>query len=178
MEKVPAPLSQEQQIASLGSKLSSGEIKPEIFLDRVLELDQSDPGRESSVSAADLLSDPRIAGIFTESEQQKGFYSIRSLTYFHRAQIRLSKEEAGAIEDLQRALEDSQTVGVESEDWSNYIRATIAYLNSDMDTLTALAGQVTLNKSLIQNFVEGLQERGHPDYLTDYAKPRDIEDSA
>jgi len=39
--------------------------------------------------------------------------------------------------------------------------------------LLRLVDVVQLNKELVQNFVDGLEERGYPDYLVDYSKPRE-----
>lgn len=174
MERPPAqPNGAENSLESLSKDLVTGEISPDNFLDKVLELDQADPERKSSLQAADILSQSEIVEAFQEIEERTKFYSIRSLTFFHKAQIRLSKGEVDVKDDFERALHDSLEVGSQDEDWANYIRATIAYLDSDLGSLRELSGKINLNKSLVQNFVKGLEERGHPDYLADYGKERE-----
>ncbi len=174
MERPPTqPNGAENSLVSLSKTFIAGEISPDHFLDKVLELDQADPGRKSSLQAAEILSQTEIVEAFQGIEVRTKFYSIRSLTFFHKAQIRLSKGETDVKGDLEIALQDSEEVGLQDEDWSNYIRATIAYLDSDLDSLKELSEKMRLNKSLVQNFVKGLEERGHPDYMEDYAKERE-----
>ncbi|MDB5265277.1 MAG: hypothetical protein JWN64_848 [Parcubacteria group bacterium] len=167
------PNGAENSLENLSKTFAAGGISPDNFLDKVLELDQADRERKSSLLAAEILSQPEIVEAFQETQDRTKFYSIRSLTFFHKAQIRLSKGEADVKDDFERALHDSLEVGPQNEDWANYIRATIAYLDGDLDSLRGLSEKIHLNKSLVQNFVKGLEERGHPDYLADYSKERE-----
>lgn len=174
MERPPVqPNGRESDLEGLRKGLISKEINPSYFLDSVLELDQSDSERKSSLQATEILSQPEVIEVFQDAEERTRFYSIRSLTFFHKAQIRLSKGETDVKDDLERALQDSEEVGPQDEDWANYVRATIAYLDNNLEALRDLAEKINLNKSLVQNFVKGLEERGHPDYLSDYGKERD-----
>lgn len=174
MEKLPTPPNENPtSLEKLSKALTSGELSPDSFLDKVLELDQADPERKSSLVAADVLSQSEIVAMFDNSDERVKFYSIRSLTFFHKAQIRLSQGDEDVGDDFNKALADSIEVGPQDEDWANYIRATIAYLENDLSSLKELSKKINLNKSLVQNFVEGLEERGYPEYLTDYAKERE-----
>ena len=96
------------------------------------------------------------------------FYNTRSISYFHKAQIRLSKEDVDVEGDLQIALSDSIKSGTDFTNWTNYIRATLAYLNNDVEEVKRLSTCPVLNKDFIRNFIKGLNERGRPDYLKDY----------
>lgn len=169
------PTGFESELEGLAKSFVSGGISPDVFLDQILKLDQSDPERKSSLMASEILSRPEIVEKFQGTEEQTKFHSIRSLTFFHKAQIRLSKGETEVRNDLEIALQDTEEVGPQDEDWSNYIRATIAYLDNDLDSLKELSEKMNLNKSLVQNFVSGLEERGHPDYMADYAKERELD---
>jgi len=174
MERQPTQLEGfEYKLESLSKVLISGGIHPDVFLDKVLELDQSDPERKSSVPAAEILQRPEVVQVFESIDEREKFYSIRSLTLFHRAQVRLSKGETDVKDDLQIALQDSEAIAPQNESWANYIRATIAYLDNDLDSLRTYAGQSGMNNSLVNNFVGGLEERGYPAYLTDYSKERE-----
>ena len=85
------------------------------------------------------------------------------------------KGDEGYLEDFAAALADSQKEGERSEDWSNYIQATIAYLTNDLEELKKYAEKLVLNKGIIMNFIGGLEERGQSKYLEDYAKPRKVD---
>lgn len=177
MEKPPAQHNGfKNTLEDLAQALTSEEVSPDDFLDKVLELDQSDPERKSSLVASEILSRPEIVEMFEGIEECTKFYSIRSLTFFHKAQIRLSNGDMDVKGDLHNALNDSIKVGHQDEDWANYIRATIAYLDSDLDSLREFSRNLHLNRSLVQNFVNGLLERGHPNYLEDYAKERESDE--
>lgn len=160
-------------ILKLESQLLAGETPPREFILAVRDLDQLISSRESAVKAAEILGKPEVMALFVGTEYEAMFYSIRSLTYFHRAQIRIKKGDGGYLEDFKAALEDSQKEGKWSEDWSNYIQATIAYLSGDLEGLKKYAEEVTLNKGIVQNFIGGFEERGYPKYLEDYAKPHE-----
>ncbi len=159
-------------VQTLESQLLTGETSPKAFILAVRDLDQFISTRESAVKAAEILGKPEVIALFVGTEYEAMFYSVRSLTYFHRAQIRIIKGDGGYLEDFKAALEDSQKEGTRSEDWSNYIQATIAYINNDLEELKKYAVKLVLNKGLIQNFIGGLEERGYSKYLEDCSKPQ------
>lgn len=163
----------EDELDNLCEKLLTERIEPGEFLDSVLDLDQSDPERKSSLRAVEVLSKPEIVELFENSSEKIQFYSVRSLSYFHKAQVRISEGDTDVEDDLKMALNDSLEAGSEDIDWTNYVKATIAYLNNDLEELKKLEGDIKLNRSLVRNFIQGLEERGRPDYLTDYGKLRD-----
>ena len=158
--------------ANLENKLFSGQIKPKDFLDTIMELDQSDPSRISALRAVEILSKPKIESLYINTEDSENFYDTRSLSYFHKAQIRLSEGDINVEEDFQSALSDSIKSGDPNEDWTNYIKATLAYLANDIETLKLLVDNIQANNALVKNFIKGLEDRGHPDYMSDYCKPR------
>jgi hypothetical protein len=154
----------------LKNDLCSGQITPEDFLDTVMELDQSDPRRISAIRAVEILSNPEVESFFINTDESENFYNTRSISYVHKAQIRLSEGDTNVEDDLQNALSDS--VKTDLEDWSNYIKATIAYLANDLEALKALVDTIIDNNALVRNFITGLEDRGHPDYLADCSKSR------
>lgn len=171
MNEVPKVENTPEDIfVSLENKLFSGQIKPKDFLDTIMELDQSDPSRISALGAVETLSKPEIENLFINTEDIENFYSTRSLSYFHKAQIRLSAGDANFEGDFQNALSDSIKSGDPDEDWTNYIKATLAYLANDLETLKLLVDNIQCNNALVRNFIKGLEDRGRPDYLADYFK--------
>ncbi len=161
-----------KQLDILAEKLLSGEIDPKAFLESTFELDQSDPERKSSIRAAEILIRPEVSNIFIGSDNEVNFYNIRSITFFHKAQISLSEGDTEVLEDLEQALADSKKTGEDFRDWINYVQATIAYLKNDIEQLQLSAEQIHSNRELVQNFVKGLKKRGFPDYISDYSRPR------
>lgn len=155
----------------LENDLFSGQMKPKDFLDTIMELDQSDPSRISALRAVEILSQPEIESLFINTDDSENFYNTRSIAYFHKAQIRLSEGDVNVEGDFQNALSDSIKTG-DLADWTNYIKATLAYLANDLETLKSLVDNVQANNALVRNFIKGLEDRGYPDYLADYAQSR------
>ena len=156
----------------LVSRLLSGEIDQKTFLKATFELDQSDPGRKSSIRAADILIRSEVSNLFVGTDDEIDFYNIRSITFFHKAQISLSEGQTEVFKDLEQALTDANQTGEDFRDWINYVQATIAYLKNDIEELEAFAENIHSNRELVQNFVNGLKERGFPNYVSDYLRPR------
>lgn len=172
MNEVPKVESAPEDIFNkLKNDLFSGQINPKDFLDTVMELDQSDPSRISALRAVEILSKPEIESLYINSEDSENFYNTRSISYFHKAQIRLSEGDENVEGDFQNALSDSMKIS-DLADWTNYIKATLAYLANDIETLKSLVDNVQDNNALVRNFIKGLQDRGYPDYLSDYSKSR------
>ncbi len=163
---------QHNQFDSLLNQFNSGGLTRSEFLNTILESDQEDPRRGSSIDAVTLLARPEVEERFAGTLNEVEFHSIRSLSYFHKAQIRLSEGEGDVRDDLENAAADSKRAGVEDVDWLHYVNATIAYLENDLPTLRDLSNKIETNKALVENFIAGLEERGAPNYLEDYAKPR------
>jgi len=141
------------QFDILMARLFSGSLEKVDFLNILLKLDQADPERKSAVRTAQILTTPRLVSVFIGSEAQADFYSLRSLTFFHKAQIRLSEGNTDVIEDLEQSLSDAKQLGDEYDDWATYVSATIAYLKNDVAEVRRLEAQLDLNKSLVQNFI-------------------------
>lgn len=76
-------------------------------------------------------------------------------------------------DDLEATIEDSTHIeDPHEEDWINYVKATIAYLDNDQVAVESLLNKINSNHSLVKNFITGLEERGFPDYTTDYSRDR------
>lgn len=162
-----------EHLQVLKTKLFSNDITPQDFLDKILALDQSNPMRSNAIANVTLMEQEELVNFFSSIPERVGFYNLRSLTYFHRAQIRLSEHESDVIADLERALQDSEQTGQEFNDWTNYIKATILYLQNNLVELRKYLEIFELNRELVANFIKGLESRGYPDYIADYSKPRD-----
>ena len=161
MEKQPpSPVGPLETFKTLEAQLFSGKITPKVFLKKIEDLDQDDRSRESSLRATEVLSHPAVEELLKDSPDRVMFYNLRSLSYFHKAQIRLRQGDMHVEDDLTKALNDSEEIAQQNVDWSNYIRATIAYLKNDMEEVQRYAVLLTENKSLVENFVLGLEERG------------------
>ncbi len=169
IEKIGVNEQTRDHLERLASELFSGKINREMFLDEVFKLDQDDPGRKSAVAASHLLMSEEVAGLFQDSEEETSFYNVRSISFFHKAQIDLFAGRFDVLKDLNQALLDATQSGEDYEDWTHYIKATIAYLQNDIETLRDLFKQIVSNKELVKNFIRGLEERGEPDYLSDYS---------
>lgn len=157
----------------LKEKLLTRKIEPKNFLDEIFRLDQSTPERTDSLRAVEIMSQPELVAIFEDTEERQNFYSTRSLAYFHKAQVRISRGDMSVVADLQCALADSLRVGEEDDDWANYVRATIAYLEGNIEELKILEKKLDQNKFLVRNFIKGLEERGYPDYMFDCLRKRE-----
>ena len=174
MEEINNNLENVGRFSELERELLSGRMSNSDFIEKVLEVDQSESSRQSALEAVVLLSKPNIVDLYINSPECASFYSVRSISYFHKAQIRLSLGEVEVEDDLMQALRDAEELDDEGyKDWQDYIKATIFYLRNDLNQLKEVAENITSNKSLVRNFVQGLEERGGPDYMLDYSKPRE-----
>lgn len=162
----------EENEPNLKAKFLSGKITPTQFRDSLLELDQSTANKEHSLKNLETLKDPEIFNWFTEhSEYLPEYNSFLSFTEFHVAQLKAlenSSEEAKV--HFQNALEASEQGRGNDEDWKNYIHATNAYLNNDLESLKKFSDQIVdgKNKTKTKQFIKGLEERGEPHYSEDY----------
>jgi hypothetical protein len=170
MDQEPKPESLQEK---LKTQLLAQQISPEEFLEKVRELDQSTPSREEALKNITILEDPSIKAIFDTSEEMSDYKAILSLTQFHIGQI---YSEAGSEEAL--SYFQSSLASVLEVDWDGYeqdclyIGATVAYLKSDIGKLDEILVQMEegRNKVVVGNLLQGLKERGRPDYSTDYSK--------
>lgn len=168
--------SEESTHSKLKQELLSGKLSPKDFLAVLMDLDQSEPSRLASIKNVELLTKPEIEAIFLDSEMESRYYSDLGFAYFHKAQI-AEFEDKNGLSDFENALEmtlraskieDEQT----DDDWTRYIKATIAYLENNLNGLREIIQPGDLNESLLRNMVKGLETRGAPSYLEDYSNPR------
>lgn len=163
---------------SFQNGLISGRITPDEFLDKVLELDQADPLRSAAHGNAALLEQEQVKAKFVGSELEEKYYNLLSFSRFHAGQIEAAKgSNDSALEHFRGALAASEKVKWEGFDtWGMYVRGTIAYLSSKTDVLRLIVKNFNVpeeevrNREILQNFLQGLEERGSPDYFADYAK--------
>jgi len=149
----------------------TGEIIPEEFQNKILELDQSTPDRNNSLKNIELLCDKEIVSWFTQNSEYLPMYSsLLSLTEFHVAQSKAcdEKDDKEAYEHFKKALEAGQKIYDENADWIIYIKATLAYLENDLVKLRKLTGQASANSKTLERLIHGLEKRGAPKYSEDY----------
>ncbi|MEN9647745.1 MAG: hypothetical protein RLY57_549 [Candidatus Parcubacteria bacterium] len=157
----------------LKNQVLSKEILPEDFLEKVRDLDQSTPSRDQAFENLKLLTDSNVREIFEDSDEKASYYAILSLTQFHIGQIYAESNSGDTLTYFEAALTSAKEV-----DWEGYeqdvfyIEGTVAYLNSDIQKLKEMFLQMKegRNKIILGNFIQGLKERGVPNYYSDYSK--------
>lgn len=152
-------------------QLLSGLLSREDFLTALMDLDQAEPSRAASIKNVDLLTQPEIQAFFLGSEAESSYCFNLGFAYFHKAQI--SEFENGqGLSDFKNSLEMTLKSGEREDDWVRYIKATIAYLENNSDSLKELIQPGDANELLLRNMVKGLETRGAPSYFEDYSAPR------
>lgn len=97
-----------------------------------------------------------------------------SLDHFHTGQDIVGNDKEKALHYLKLSVEDIRGGTIDDkivgEDWKNYIKATIAYMENDLTKLEEISSSVTNQerKAIITRFIAGLKKRGKPDYNKDY----------
>lgn len=161
----------------LKQKLLSGELSLLDFRNKLVELDQSTLDRKYSLQNLELLSDPEIISFIEQKEEivRKRYYNFLSLTEFHVGQYYACeyKDQQKALEHFKKSLEAFEKGEVDEDyrqEWGIYIKGTIAYFEKDTDTLKDsmhLLGEKK-NAEVLSRLLQGLEERGEPNYLEDY----------
>lgn len=101
-----------------------------------------------------------------------------SLDHFHMGQNLAGSDTEKALRYFTLSLKDVDNGGVDQkivgENWENYIRATIAYMQINLIKLEEILPSISNEerKVIITRFITGLKMRGKPDYDEDYSSPR------
>ncbi len=154
--------------------LISKDISPDSFLKKILELDQSTPGREESLKNLALLEDEDVRKIFEGGDYVSDYWNLLSFTYFHVGQIESMSGSVKAITFFESALLMAEKVDWEEYEihWKYYVEATVAYFKKDINKLEEifLKMEEGRNKEIVGNFIKGLKLRGDINYQEDYCQ--------
>lgn len=159
-----------QSAKELESDLLSGQLTPEKFLQMVLELDQSTPSREHSITNIEVLTSEPVKAYFADKEEYNfDYYNLISLTYFHIGQIEARDNPEKAKLHFISSLEASEYIQSDlgyEENWKNYIKGTLAYFDNDIKVLEAIFPQMedSDNKNIVANMIKGLKTTNSVDY--------------
>tara|TARA_Y100000310_G_C20589586_1_gene767247 strand:- start:118 stop:792 length:675 start_codon:yes stop_codon:yes gene_type:complete len=190
VEKVISPQLRQVELDSRASnelgtmrQHSRGEITPAIyndiseedliaFLHSVQEAGKSDPERTNASDCLKQLQERESEFIGTDLASR--YWGAVSLQQFHLGQGLAKKGEvnqaiefvAAAIDSHDKSMADVK--GVSTSDWGPYLRATLSYLENDSDSLRKLLDQCHCNASVVSRLLDGLLERGNPNYESDY----------
>lgn len=121
-----------------------------------------------------LMDDEVVHFIATQSDEvQKGYNQFLSFTEWHIGQQKIfTGDVESGIELLKQSLEHDYKGKAFLKNIAHK-RGTLAYFNHDIPTLEdSISRQEDgdKNKKILIHLLEGLQERGTPDYLADYNK--------
>ena len=167
MEEFPKKENKKEVNITLKEKLLNGEISFGFLKDRLLENDQVDLERTASLKNLELLSQLELVGYVKENpEIIEEYYRFLSFTEFHVAQNFIKNNES--LSYFENALLHAKK-GKSDEAWVAYIEGTLLYLKGqpvpeELITKTIVSG----NDLILNNFNNGLKERGIPSYLEDY----------
>lgn len=169
MENLPKKEIRNETYNSLKNDLLSNKLSFESFINKLLEIDQSDPGRTASLENLKLLNDPEIVDFIKEKpEIFDVYYRFLSFTEFHVAQI--NAENGDCLKYFTDALAHAKD-GHGDEAWIAYIEGTLLYMRGQSIPEDIIEKTIVLgNDRILRNFNKGLQERGVPSYLEDYSK--------
>lgn len=170
-EQNPEKLSPEYDALKKG--MLDGSISLEKMRDKLLEFDQSTPGREASEQNLAFLRDPEVENFIAQHpEANERYHAFLSFTEFHVAQRHAKNEPEKAIAHLRNALESAK-VDTTEQGWMAYVWGTLLYMEGKEIPGEIIAKSAeTGNDGILKNFNAGLKERGVPSYEEDYARPR------
>lgn len=103
-----------------------------------------------------------------EKMSNESYESNSSLDLFHEGQ---ELAAGGDIEMARTKIEESIAIArnTDDEQWLEYLEATIAYLDGDLETLRSHIANVGKNDQVLLRLADGLEKRGTPDYKEDYS---------
>ena len=159
--------------AELKENLLSGAISPKEFCDKLIELDQSTPDRMNAIENLEILNDPEIFDFVKKLEDKviKHYYQILSFAELHVGQIKSLSEnnDSEALGYFKNALlHEYQANNFQSN--IDYEKGIIAYFENNPDSLSeSITDSVQgNNRKILLNMLNGLKERGFPNYKEDY----------
>ncbi|OGY40105.1 MAG: hypothetical protein A2418_03305 [Candidatus Brennerbacteria bacterium RIFOXYC1_FULL_41_11] len=166
-------------VEKLKDGLTVGTVSPENFLESVLALDQADKSSDNSIRNREVLLSHEVKKIFSDQALTQRtrylYFSLLSLVCFHLGQdlAIVGKHEEAVIhfKESLEAGENRQRVeaGEEYQDWILYIQGTIAYLENNLVELERCFNEIKeTNKDVLERLLNGLNQRGKPDYKIDY----------
>ena len=157
-------------VEKLKDGLTVGTVSPENFLESVLALDQADKSSDNSIRNREVLLSHEVKKIFSDQALTQRtrylYFSLLSLVCFHLGQdlAIVGKHEEAVIH-----FKESLEAGEEYQDWILYIQGTIAYLENNLVELERCFNEIKeTNKDVLERLLNGLNQRGKPDYKIDY----------
>jgi hypothetical protein len=157
----------------LKESVISGTISQREFLDELLALDQATPSRDAAKDNGVILEDTDVKRLFSNGEYAADYLNLLSLTHFHIGQMEILHDPREALAHFRSALTAASEIHESgSEEWTAYIEGTIAYLEKDKEGVRRAMAKLSdgRNKEILARCAMGLEQRGEPDYLTDYSK--------
>ncbi len=194
------------KIEGIAHRVRSGEHTTDDLsdlLDTLTQLDQSTPGHEASDYNLGILEDPLIRSVYTdlrEPGQKFKYHKTCQLVLLHAAQNEaMSHKETGgrALDLLARARTEVQSqihilvgqseqtdeireVKTYAQFDADYLKATQAYLEGDIQRLSNIAGKMSsetnYNADVAKRLLHGLENRQRPEYWRDYNGFTDMSD--
>lgn len=168
MDRDPSLKSPQEQ---LKSRLISGAISPDQFLDEIDKLDQSNLERTHAFKNAEILEDDEVKKFFESGESVDYYYLALSLAYFHTAQDMAIEESTEALKYFEMSLESFKRANIDRpEETIAYYSATIAYLKKDIDGVEKALHVVnnTGFKPIVERFLARLKSGAEINYKEDY----------
>lgn len=138
------------------------------FLKEIFELDQSDTARSKAKECLERL-ESREAD-FVGSSLEDAYWNEVSLESLHIGQTEAIMN--GDMEKSRKYFLKAKAAAEKgiSDAWLAYIDGTLRYLDNDKVGLIETMDRAAENRSVLQKFLDGLNERGAPDYKVDYTK--------
>ena len=169
-------LKQLEMKRDLQAELLGGAISGDEFLEAVFARDQEDSARSSAAKNLALLEDPAVVEIIkSQPELQDVYGNYCSISAFHIAQQKLTEgDTAGAFSYLEKAITAAKGVTWENYDgWKNYIKATEAYANENMEEFMKIYKTFPADDSyreVLDRLMNGLNKNNGADYARDYGR--------
>ncbi len=153
--------------------LLAGIDTPEVFLEKVRELDQSSDDRGHSVLNLQMLESPDIRAIFERHDFRDEYYAEMAFAAFHSAQVMSVQGDVEMNSLLQKTLSYLREIKdiTRRPLTIEYVEGTVAYLNNDISLTREIIGKLShdeTNRDVLERLLSGLTQRGYPDYSTDY----------
>jgi hypothetical protein len=151
-----------------------------VILKEVFLADQSDIGRSKAPECYKTLL--ALRSKFAGTKLEPDYFNALSLECFHMGQHKAfaDRDVPKALEQLKYSLNYAQEcrhawVGRNekymeqgADEWSDYVQATITYLEGDVSRLEALQNKCGANQKTAARLFGGLKKFGTPDYSRDY----------